>query len=69
MSRGPKSKLKSQSERFKEAAREHGAEDGPDIDEVMRRLAAQKRHEGAKDDKPTGRDTPAEKSRTPQKPR
>ncbi|HUG97421.1 MAG TPA: hypothetical protein VMJ94_07760 [Nitrososphaera sp.] len=34
-----------QSERFKEAAREHGCEDAPDIDEVMRRLAAQKRHQ------------------------
>lgn len=44
MSKRPKQQTE-QSRRFKEAAREHGAEDAPDIDEVMRRLAAQKRRE------------------------
>jgi len=46
---------KSQYDRFKEAAREHGCEDAPDVDEVMRRLAAQKRHE----EKPPSRKPPA----------
>jgi hypothetical protein len=36
---------RSQKRRFIDAAREHDAEDGPDLDEVMRRLAAQKRRE------------------------
>lgn len=55
----PKKADPAQSERFKKAAREHGAEDVSDLDDVMRRLAAQKRHEEesatSKGEKPKGK--------------